>query len=97
MGYLLHQNEFEVDLDKPATDVLYFAETTNRRAYNPRVERHTLEEQWITSTCKSVKAGEELLENYLSFGGVEHFKEQVMVLRDQCLGALGEIELFQAS
>jgi hypothetical protein len=64
--------------------------------YNPLVERNLFVNLIATMSSKDVKAGEELLDNYLSFGGAEYFKENVLGLRQQCAGtAVGEVEEYQ--
>jgi hypothetical protein len=64
--------------------------------YNPFLERDQSIQQVMATSSKDVKAGEELLENYLSFGGAEYFKEIVLGLREQCAGtAVGSVEEYQ--
>ena len=50
-------------------------------------------------TFKAIKAGEEVLDNYMTFAGdIEHeFWEIAMSLREECSGSLGLIEQRQSS
>jgi hypothetical protein len=35
------------------------------------------------------------LDNYINFGGEEHFEEMVLALRRECSGAAGTVEKYQ--
>jgi hypothetical protein len=63
--------------------------------YNPHIDRNLRRDQSVSQNSKPVKAGEELLENYLSFGGEEKFMDDMIELRKECSGGLGFIEEYQ--
>jgi hypothetical protein len=65
--------------------------------YNPHRDRNLRRDQYLSLISKPVKAGEELLENYLSFGGVEYFMESMLLLRKECSGGLGVVEEYQST
>eukprot|EP00934_Nitzschia_sp_Nitz4_P000062 Nitzschia sp. Nitz4//scaffold340_size24592//23009//24421//NITZ4_008365-RA/size24592-processed-gene-0.9-mRNA-1//-1//CDS//3329548527//62//frame0 len=95
IGLLMRQNEFDVDPDNPPEEMAAMYHFQREASYHPRQERNKMIEQIASITCKPIQAGEELLENYLTFGGVAHFKTQVLELREQCMGAVGIIERYQ--
>ena len=54
--------------------------------YNPVVDRHLRHE--ADQSIRDIKAGEEILDNYLAFTGAEEYwADAVQDLRDQCSGA----------
>jgi hypothetical protein len=66
--------------------------------FNPVVDRHLI--HFGDRTIRDIKAGEEILDNYLDFFSVEkYWAEDVINLRNQCSGlAFGEVtEYEQAS
>jgi hypothetical protein len=67
--------------------------------YNPVVDRHLRNE--ADQSIRDIKAGEEILDNYLAFIGAEdYWAGDVQGLRDLCSGAVGlvtEYENYYAS
>jgi hypothetical protein len=47
--------------------------------------------------AKLIRAGEELYDNYMSFGGDLFFREMVETLREECSGSLGMVEQYQTT
>ncbi len=93
IGAAFSLNEFEIDLSQPPPDDFF---TVRRPVYDPLAERDVFYEQTVSSAQIDIGAGEELFDNYLSFGGATYFKEEVQALRDQCSGIAGEVEEFQS-
>jgi hypothetical protein len=61
--------------------------------YNPARERSLLVEK-LTS-LKDLKAGDELADNYLSYGGEDYFEDNVVQLRTDCARGFGLVEEYQ--
>jgi hypothetical protein len=64
--------------------------------YNPMADRNVCHGEGTVTTSKAVKAGEELLDNYMSYGGEQGFSKFVVEMRKQCAGDVGEIEEYQS-
>jgi hypothetical protein len=66
--------------------------------YNPMADRNVIRDIYPTiNTNRAIRAGEELLDNYLSFGGESDFKDNVLELREDCSGGLGTVEQYQTN
>jgi hypothetical protein len=85
-------NEFNADLDASIPEEY---SDHSFGVYNPAQDRmgHILD--WVTINFKEIKAGNELLDNYLSFGSEIEFKVEALELRQECSGALGLVEQYQ--
>ena len=66
--------------------------------YSPIQERHL--RQMLSSgdvALREIKAGEEILVNYVSFANPDEWTEEVKRLRDQCAGnAIGEVSEYES-
>jgi hypothetical protein len=65
--------------------------------YNPHRSRNLWRDLFLSQNSKPVKAGEELLDNYVSFGGEEYFMHTMLDLRKECSGGLGVVEEYQGT
>jgi hypothetical protein len=85
-------NEFNADLDASIPEE-YSAHSFG--VYNPAEDRmgHIL--VLASINFKEIKAGNELLDNYLYFGGEIEFKTIALELRQECSGVLGLVEQYQ--
>ena len=85
--------EFEIDLDKPIPEEYYI---NMNYTYDPNAYRDYPKSLTSCVAAREIVAGEELLDNYIAFGGEEHFEEMVLELRDQCSGQdVGGVEKYQ--
>jgi hypothetical protein len=90
----LSQNELELNLSLPPPSD-FFDDKRRVSVYHPLYDRSIPFDETIAHAHKDIRAGEELFDNYLSFGGESQFAQQVMALREQCGGVPGEVERFQ--
>jgi hypothetical protein len=63
--------------------------------YTPMADRNVYQGESIAITSEDVKAGEELRDNYMTYGGEQGFSKFKEELRKQCAGEFGEIEEYQ--
>jgi hypothetical protein len=85
-----HELNIDEDGEIPEDYQLYGA-----APYNPHRDRNLRRDQYLSQNSKPVKAGEELLDNYLSFGGEQYFMDTMQNLRKECSGGLGVVEEYQ--
>jgi hypothetical protein len=85
--------EFTVDLESGV--IPDFLKTKVDTPYLPHFDRDEVKQQTMCQTSRLIRAGEELLDNYLSFGGDVFFREMVETLRNECSGSLGIVEQYQ--
>jgi len=82
VGAVTDEDEFGVDLKAPAEEG---KSHTGTSVFNPVIDRHLFFSG--DSSIRDIKAGEEILDNYLVFiGGEEAWEYDVMQLRQQCSG-----------
>ncbi len=72
-------HELNVDLNNIPKEYLYHSEP-----YNPARERNLLVEHIVS--LKDLKAGDELADNYMPYGGEKSFETMVVQLRELCAG-----------
>jgi hypothetical protein len=65
----------------------------NSEPYNPVRERGLMIEEMVS--LKDLKAGDELADNYLSYGGEKYFEDNVEQLRTDCAGGFGLVGQYQ--
>lgn len=89
------------DVTEFTADIVRIPESLNwrTRVFNPVVDRNL---RHFTSgadvAMRSIKAGEEILDNYLAFVGTDDdWEYDVKSLREQCSGAVGEVGLYEES
>lgn len=84
--------ELNVDLNEPPKDFL-----NHEYVYSPVFERHLRQIMSVGSyTLRDIKAGEEILCNYLSFvGDAADWEGDVTDLRAQCTGSMGDIQEYE--
>jgi hypothetical protein len=87
-------NEFTVDLDAPIPDEL---SQSVSEPYNPFFDRDYVKHLTACSASTDIAKGDELYDNYMTFGGDEHFKEMILTLRKECSGLPGMVERYQNS
>jgi len=94
MGPVMAETEstFEVGQPPPASVL-----DTRGPAYDPFAERHfqATDCQSLISV-RSIRSGEELLENYLSFGGDTWWDSNLAELKSICSGGAGLVSSFEA-
>jgi hypothetical protein len=85
IGEVSELNEFTLDLDRMPEEFMMKGHSST---YNPAADRNL--RHYIAggeTSIKPIKAGEEILDNYLFFiGEEESWTEDVQQLRDQCSG-----------
>ncbi|KAG7351518.1 hypothetical protein IV203_010878 [Nitzschia inconspicua] len=92
-GDFTNVTEFTVDLDLgEIPDVL---QTKVDIPYAPHFDRDHVKFDTMTRTFRPIAAGEEIYDNYMSFGGESHFQEMVETLRQECSGSFGMVEKYQ--
>lgn len=81
-------DEFSVDLSAP-TEAFNGMSHTGTSVFNPVIDRHLF---FSGDMCvRDIKAGGEILDNYLAFvGGEEAWEHDVTDLRQQCSGQATE-------
>jgi hypothetical protein len=84
-------NEFNANLDEPIPKEY----SSSHGVYNPAVDRTLHIDEFAIINSKEVKAGSEVLDNYLSMGGEMEFKTYALELRQECSGVLGLVEEYQ--
>ena len=70
------------------------AEEEDSNIFNPFWERHSsIEECTSLATLRDIEAGEELLDNYIFYGGPngEYFDENLAELKQLCSGGTGMV------
>jgi hypothetical protein len=85
-------NEFNANLDEAIPKEYSFRDSG---VYDPAQDRIGHVNQWISINFKEIKAGNEVLDNYLSFGGATEYKINTVELRQECSGVLGLVEQHQ--
>ncbi|KAG7341710.1 hypothetical protein IV203_023663 [Nitzschia inconspicua] len=63
--------------------------------YVPHFDRDQVKFDTMTQTFRPINAGEEIYDNYMSFGGESHFRQMVETLRQECSGSFGMVEQYQ--
>jgi hypothetical protein len=66
-----------------------------KHAYDPNSYRDYPSSLTNCIAGRDIRAGEELLDNYISFAGEEHFVDGVLDLRRECTGEAGNVEKYQ--
>jgi len=89
-------NEFTMDTSNPDFEIPDMLLSFSVGEYSPHRDR----KYSGTVTTSQVEhppilKGQELFDNYISFGGDEEFAEQVNELKQECSGALGTVEKHQ--
>lgn len=85
--------EFTVDLESGVVpDDL---STKVNSPYLPHFDRDEFKQETMCHSSKPIKAGQELFDNYMTFGGDHYFQEMVEMLRQECSGSLGMVEQYQ--
>ena len=95
-GTVTSFTETTADLDTLAEDIDGKSHT-GTSTFNPVVDRHLhFNVDWA---IRDIKAGEEILDNYLSFiGSKEYWAADVEQLRKECSGeAVGEVTEYETS
>lgn len=87
-------NEFTIDPDAPIPEEL---RTSISDPYNPVFDRDHEKQLTSVSSSKDIAKGDELYDDYMSFGGDEAFKENILTLRRECSGVPGMVERYQSS
>ncbi|KAL3905953.1 MAG: hypothetical protein SGILL_009470, partial [Bacillariaceae sp.] len=85
--------EFTVDLESGVVPDDF--KTTVDIAYLPHFDRDQVKHETLSRAGRWIHAGEELFDNYMSFGGDEYFVDMVEQLRQECSGMLGMVEQYQ--
>jgi hypothetical protein len=85
--------EFNVDLESGLVPEDF--KTTVDVAYLPSFDRDQSKHETMSRAGRLIGAGEELYDNYMSFGGDQYFAEMVETLRQECSGSLGMVEQYQ--
>jgi hypothetical protein len=67
----------------------------NPMKYNPYHDRDYMKDATSSRSGKFIGRDEELLDNYMSFGGDEYFMEMIEDLRVECSGGSGVVEQYQ--
>jgi len=87
------KNEFTMDIDSPDFEIPEEFLQHSAGYYSPHRDRIYMRSVVTTMVFHPpVLAGEELFDNYIEFGGMKHFVDQVKELRQDCSGALGTVE-----
>ena len=92
-GVKLNETEATLDLGRGST-ALYGYDEERSTAFNPFLERHfPLEDCGDFITLRDIQEGEELLDNYLVFGGYdpEYFEGNLAELKQICSGGVGKV------
>mmetsp|Transcript_10490 Transcript_10490/g.19193 ORF Transcript_10490/g.19193 Transcript_10490/m.19193 type:complete len:608 (+) Transcript_10490:2-1825(+) len=84
--------ETNVDLEMGVPNSLV---TRIDTVYAPHADRDHAKMETTSVTVRPIEAGEEILDNYLAFGGDTYFRENVESLRMQCSGEEGMVEHYQ--
>jgi hypothetical protein len=88
--------EFTIDLESLRINGIPRALQTQVSAvYTPHFDRDHAKHSTMCRTSKPISAGEELYDNYLSFGGDDYFEEMIIDLRRECSGEPGIVEQYQ--
>jgi len=89
VGEEMDVDEFSVDPDKPIEALSGKSHAGRASIFDPVIDRHLI--GTMETTVKDIKAGDEILDNYLAFIGSEGFwADDVMDLRKQCSGEATE-------
>ncbi len=86
--------EFSIDLENGIPEDL---KTEFVTPYNPSLDRDEMKYVTNCVAAKTIPKGEELYDNYMSFGGDAFFKQNVLQLRNQCSGGRGLVEVYQST
>ena len=91
-------NEFTIDIDD--LDVKPPSERDSYEffgVYNPCEDRRINKYSIVVSNHgRTIEAGQELLDNYIDMAGSdEYYRENIIELRTECSGALGDVEKWQ--
>jgi hypothetical protein len=87
-----HELNIDEDGEIPEDYLLY-----GLAPYNPHRYHNLGRDQCLSRNSKPVKAGEELLDNCVSFGGEEYFMHTMLGLRKECSGGLGVVKEHQGT
>jgi len=89
-------NEFTLDPSKPGFKIPDSFKSFTPGEYSPHRDRAYTGSIAVTEVYHPpILKGQELFDNYMTFGGDEGFVEQVNELKRDCTGALGTVELNQ--
>jgi hypothetical protein len=88
-----NMTEFTIDLGSDEVPSLFA--TRINVPYVPHFDRDHVKAETMCRSSRRIHAGEELYDNYLSFGGDSQFKEMVQMLRQECSGSFGMVEQYQ--
>lgn len=89
-------DEFTARLDAPCSEAADGRSHSGTTTFNPVVDRHLT--FWIDKSIRDIKAGEEVLDNYLAFtcSNRDKWFKDVANLRAECLGeAVGEVTSYE--
>jgi hypothetical protein len=84
--------EFEINLHKGIPEQY---QSNMKQTYDPHSCRDYPSSLTNCIAGRDIRAGEELLDNYIFFGGKEHFVQMVLDLRRECSGEAGNVEKYQ--
>lgn len=84
-------NEFTISIDDPPENLLGRSESVH--LFNPAVDRgYVYVNGGPNAALRDIRAGEEILDNYLLFIGTgDYWEADVTGLRNQCLGQAGDV------
>jgi SET domain len=85
--------EFTIDLESGVIPEVY--RTKIEVPYAPHFDRDQVKQETMSRAFRPIRAGEELYDNYMSFGGDTYFREMVEMLRQECSGSSGMVEQYQ--
>jgi hypothetical protein len=85
--------EWNINLELGIPDEM---ETKLTVPYNPSADRDLIRYATNCVAGRTIRKGEEILDNYMNFGGDEYFEEMVLSLREECSGGLGLVEQYQS-
>ena len=88
VGERTHGDEFSVDLNAPEESINGKSHS-GTSVFNPFIDRHLFFAG--DESTRDIKAGEEILDNYLAFtGGAEYWAQDVLDIQKQCSGEVTE-------